>query len=90
MIQLTSISTYEVITERGRYAVGLERLTNAKEGTPRYKAILTTLEVIGEERKSNTFYSTTWAFKGHYYGDEEEARELVRQYEEILKDKGTY
>lgn len=90
MKQITTPSTYEVITDRARYAVALEHLTNTNAGTPRFKATLIMLDIFGEKRPERTFYATAWTFKGHYLNDEGEAKEAVRQYEEILKGKGIY
>lgn len=80
-------STYEVITDRARYAVTLESLRNTNAGCPRYKANIITLAVIGEAPAKDCFYTVQYTFTGHYYNEAGEAREIVRQHEEILKAK---
>ena len=86
MRRLTNPSTYEVITDRARYAVTLERLKNSPEGCPRYKAAIITLEIHGEQPPSDCFYTVAYTFKGHYMNEAGEAREIVRQHEETITD----
>ncbi len=90
MKRLTNNSTYEVITSRARYAVVLRHLSNTTNGQPRFEADIITLEVFGERKPERFFFSSCWRFKGHYANDEGEAKEAVRQYEEILKKDGTF
>ena len=84
MRRLTNPSTYEVITNRGRYAVALERLKNTASGCPRFKAVIITLEVFGEYRPEGYFYSASYSFRGHYMNEQGEAQEVVRQHEELI------
>jgi len=90
MKRLTNNSTYEVTTDRAKYAVVLRRLHNTTSGQARFEADIITLEVFGERKPERFFYSSCWRFTGHYMNDEGEAKEAVRQYEEILKKDGTF
>lgn len=87
MRRLTNPSTYEVITARARYAVVLERGKNTNAGTPKFKAQIITLEVFGEYQQPGYFFTVAYSFKGHYLNEAGEAAEVVRQHEEILKNK---
>lgn len=90
MKRLTNNSTYEVITERARYAVVMRHLSNTPNGQPRYEVDIIVLEVFGEKKPEKFFFSSCWRFKGHYMNDEGEAREAVRQYEEVQKANGVF
>lgn len=85
MRRLTNPSTYEVITDRARYAVTLEGLKNTASGNRRYKANIITLEVKGETVKGTDFYTVAYTFTGHCLGEAGEAAEVVRQHEELIK-----
>lgn len=78
-------NTYEVKTDRARYAVTLERLGNTTAGCPRFKATIIVIEVFGEEKPFGSFYSVGYTFKGHYSRDIDECRFIVEAYEESLK-----
>lgn len=85
MRRLTNPSTYEVITDRARYAVTLEGLKNDVNGNRRYKANIITLHYFSEAPASRTFYTVSYTFTGHYMNEEGEAAEVVRQHEKLIK-----
>lgn len=85
MRRLTNPSTYEVITDRARYAVTLEGMKNDANGNRRYKANIITLHYFGEEPATGTFYTVCYTFTGHYMNEAGEAAEAVRQHEELIK-----
>lgn len=84
MRHLTNNSTYEVITSRAKYAVVMEGLKNTTYGQRRFKINIITLEVNGEPKPEKVYNTATFTMKGHYFNEEGEAREAVRQYEEML------
>ena len=80
-------STYEITTDRARYAVDLEHLKNTNSGCPRYKAIIIVLEVFGQPHNPGSFYSVIYQFKGSYIGDRCEAEKVVNAYENEILNK---
>jgi hypothetical protein len=80
-------STFEIITDRARYAVDLEHLKNTKYGNPRYKAIIIVLEVFGQPHNPGSFYSVIYQFNGSYIGDRCEAEKAVNAYENEIINK---
>lgn len=83
-------STYEISTDRARYAVVLKHRKNTESGCPRFTATVICLEVFGEKHYTGFFYTTEWNFKGSYISEAEEAEKAVRAYENGLKENGIY
>ena len=80
-------STFEITTDRARYAVDLEHLKNTKYGCPRYQALIIVLEVFGQPRNPGSFYSVLYRFNGSYLGDRSEAEKAVNAYENEILNK---
>lgn len=80
----TNRNTYEVKTQRGRYAVTLERIRNNANGNTRFSANIIVLSV-GDEVNTGYFYTVNYTFSGHYSGDEAEAAFIVNRYESDMK-----
>ena len=72
------ISCYKINTNKANYIVALERLKNTSSGAPRYKAIIM---VDNNQNNAQWLYNAVYTFKGHYFGDVEECRWIVEQYE---------
>ena len=86
MKRLINPSTYLVTTNKARYAVTLERLNNDRNGNPRFKGVIITLEYFGEIQSTETLYTVAYTFKGHYMSDSGEAAELVRRHEDLTNN----
>lgn len=86
MKRLANPTTYEVTTDRARYAVTIERRNNDRNGCPQYRANIITLHYFGEEPATGCFYTVAYNFKGHYLNEAGEAAEVVRQHEELITD----
>ena len=84
--RLTNPTTYEIITNRGRYAVSLDRIKNTVNGGPRFEAIITVLDVFGETVTAGGFYSARYRFSGHYCSERDEAAQIVNVYEDEIKE----
>lgn len=80
-----SKTIYRIETERAFYAVTLDRLKNTTAGQPRYNA---TIILINWKNRNDTpaalYFAPNYTFKGHYFGDEGEARWIVSEYEKAL------
>lgn len=91
MKRRNNLNTIKVETEKGIYAVTLERLPNGYAGQPRYQANIVCLvwKNYGEDiEQAKAFYTPCYRFEGHYGGDEYEADWIVRQYEsEALRNE---
>lgn len=86
MKRLANPTTYEVTTDRARYAVTMERRNNDRNGNPQYRANIITLQHFSEATATGTFYTVAYNFKGHYLNEAGEAAEVVRQHEELITD----
>lgn len=95
MKRRNNLNTIKVETEKGLYAVTLERLPNGYAGQPRYEAAIVCLWVkewglnLAESiNAQEIFHTPCYRFQGHYYGYEGEADWIVRQFEkEVFRDE---
>lgn len=82
-----NINAYKVETDRAIYLVSLEHLANTPSGCPRFQANISTL-IYKEDNETlenkSYFYTAVYIFKGHYFGEEKEARHIVEEHEEII------
>jgi len=83
--RLFNSDTYKVNTDRGDYAVVLERLKNDVNGNPRFEAYIVVLEVFGEHVSPEYYFTAHYRFSGHYMNAQDEAKWIVHRYEEDLK-----
>lgn len=86
--RLFNVATYKIKTNRGIYAVCMERLKNTTCGNPRFTARIVTLEIFDEKFINDDFLFTShYNFNGHFMNELDEARWIVNRYEmDILKD----
>lgn len=87
MRRMNNKNTYEVTTERGRYAVTLERRKNDVNGNPRFSANIIVLHIFGDEPATGFFYTPVYSFQGHYCNEEGEAAFIVKQYEKEVANR---
>lgn len=73
-------NTYKITTERGVYAVTLERLKNNVYGNPRFSANILVIEKDGEA-SDDYIFTACYTFDGHYLSERDEARFVVDHYE---------
>jgi len=78
-------NTYKVNTDRGRYAVTLDRLKNGVNGNPRFSANVLVLEVFGERMDDSFIFTANYTFNGHYMSEIDEARFIVEHYEDEVQ-----
>lgn len=82
MRRLTNATTYRVITRGHLYAVTMERINNAKSGCPRWDVTITDLDALNSRSGAGAY---RYRFSGHHMSEADEAREAVRQHEELIE-----
>ena len=79
--RLDNVGTYEIKTDKGRYAVVIENIKNDTYGNPRYEARIVVLEIFGDAKREGYYYTARYRFSGHYLGVDGESKWIVEQFE---------
>lgn len=69
------------INSKHHYLVTMQRLNNTYYGNPRYEAT-----IINLDNEDIYIASFVYRFTGHYYGDIDEAKQIVLHHEKVRGD----